>query len=82
MLPDAEWLEEIDFSQWDVVLQMYAGTTVLKKPSLWPGRRADDCSGRGHYAAGYQRAGGISDHAAFSEPGLARLTGVKEMPVR
>lgn len=53
LLPDAEWLEEIDFSQWDVVRwQMYAGTTALKA-FTGPSGGCDDRSGRGH-AAGYQ----------------------------
>lgn len=40
LLPDAEWLEKLISLSGMLCWQMYAGTTVLKKPSLWPGRRA------------------------------------------
>lgn len=39
LLPDAEWLEEIDFSQWDVVLADVRWHDGAKKPSPWPVRR-------------------------------------------
>ena len=79
-LPDAEWLEEIDFSQWDVVLAdvrwhdgakkaftlaRQAGVMTVLDGDITP----QDIS----------ELVALSDHAAFSEPGLARLTGVKEM---
>lgn len=80
LLPDAEWLEEIDFSQWDVVLAdvrwhdgakkaftlaRQAGVMTVLDGDITP----QDIS----------ELVALSDHAAFSEPGLARLTGVKEM---
>ncbi|EAB9322393.1 sugar kinase [Shigella flexneri] len=52
LLPDAEWLEEIDFSQWDVVLADVRWHDGAKKAFTL---------------------------ARQAEPGLARLTGVKEM---
>ena len=80
LLPDAERLEEIDFSQWDVVLAdvrwhdgakkaftlaRQAGVMTVLDGDITP----QDIS----------ELVALSDHAAFSEPGLARLTGVKEM---
>ncbi len=55
LLPDAEWLEEIDFSQWDVVLADVRWHDGAKKAfTTGPSGGCDDRSGRGHYAAGYQ----------------------------
>lgn len=76
LLHDAHWLNEIDFSQWDVVLadvrwhegakQAFtlarrAGVTTVLDGDVTP----QDIS----------ELVALSDHAAFSEPGLARLTG-------
>lgn len=79
LLPDAGWLNEIDFSQWDVVLAdvrwhdgakqaftlaRQAGVMTVLDGDITP----QDIS----------ELVALSDHAAFSEPGLARLTGMSE----
>ncbi|ECS9440530.1 sugar kinase [Salmonella enterica subsp. enterica serovar Muenchen] len=79
LLPDAGWLNEIDFSQWDVVLAdvrwhdgakqaftlaRQAGVMTVLDGDITP----QDIS----------ELVALSDHAAFSEPGLARLTGMRE----
>lgn len=76
LLPDAGWLNDIDFSQWDVVLAdvrwhdgakqaftlaRQAGVMTVLDGDITP----QDIS----------ELVALSDHAAFSEPGLARLTG-------
>ncbi|WP_313383962.1 sugar kinase [Pantoea sp.] len=76
--PDAEWLEEIDFSQWDVVLadvRWHQGAmqafTLARQAGVMTVLDGDVTpqSITGLVA--------LSDHAVFSEPGLARLTGQK-----
>lgn len=79
LLPDADWLNEIDFSQWDVVLAdvrwhegarqafalaRQAGVMTVLDGDVTP----QDIS----------ELVALSDHAAFSEPGLARLTGIND----
>ncbi|EBC6966453.1 sugar kinase [Salmonella enterica subsp. enterica serovar Solt] len=79
LLPDADWLNDIDFSQWDVVLAdvrwhdgakqaftlaRQAGVMTVLDGDITP----QDVS----------ELVALSDHAAFSEPGLARLTGMSE----
>lgn len=79
LLPDADWLNAIDFSQWDVVLAdvrwhegakqaftlaRQAGVITVLDGDVTP----QDIS----------ELVALSDHAAFSEPGLARLTGIEE----
>ncbi|EBV2193174.1 sugar kinase [Salmonella enterica] len=79
LLPDADWLNDIDFSQWDVVLAdvrwhdgakqaftlaRQAGVMTILDGDITP----QDIS----------ELVALSDHAAFSEPGLARLTGMSE----
>lgn len=79
LLNDADWLNDIDFSQWDVVLAdvrwhegakraftlaRQAGVMTVLDGDITP----QDIS----------ELVALSDHAAFSAPGLARLTGVKE----
>ncbi|ELD4739434.1 sugar kinase [Salmonella enterica] len=79
LLPDAGWLNDIDFSQWDVVLAdvrwhdgakqaftlaRQAGVMTVLDSDITP----QDIS----------ELVALSDHAAFSEPGLARLTGMSE----
>ncbi|WP_447215377.1 sugar kinase [Citrobacter pasteurii] len=79
LLHDADWLNEIDFSQWDVVLadvrwhegarQAFAlarraGVMTVLDGDVTP----QDIS----------ELVALSDHAAFSEPGLARLTGIND----
>lgn len=79
LLPNADWLHAIDFSQWDVVLAdvrwhegakqaftlaRQAGVITVLDGDVTP----QDIS----------ELVALSDHAAFSEPGLARLTGIEE----
>lgn len=79
LLPDADWLNKIDFSQWDVVLAdvrwhegarqafalaRQAGVMTVLDGDVTP----QDIS----------ELVALSDHAAFSEPGLARLTGIND----
>lgn len=79
LLPDAGWLNDIDFSQWDVVLAdvrwhdgakqaftlaRQAGVMTVLDGDITP----QDIS----------ELVALSDHAAFSETGLARLTGMSE----
>nr|EHL6944001.1 sugar kinase [Citrobacter freundii]EHL6952600.1 sugar kinase [Citrobacter freundii] len=79
LLPDADWFNEIDFSQWDVVLAdvrwhegarqafalaRQAGVMTVLDGDVTP----QDIS----------ELVALSDHAAFSEPGLARLTGIND----
>ncbi|EIB7461354.1 sugar kinase [Salmonella enterica] len=79
LLPGAGWLNDIDFSQWDVVLAdvrwhdgakqaftlaRQAGVMTVLDGDITP----QDIS----------ELVALSDHAAFSEPGLARLTGMSE----
>lgn len=79
LLPDADWLNDIDFSQWDVVLAdvrwhdgakqaftlaRQAGVMTVLDGDITP----QDIS----------ELVALSDHAAFSEPWLARLTGMSE----
>lgn len=79
LLPDADWLNDIDFSQWDVVLAdvrwhdgakqaftlaRQAGVMTVLDGDITP----QDIS----------ELVALSDHAAFSETGLARLTGMSE----
>jgi sulfofructose kinase len=79
LLNDAEWLNDIDFCQWDIVLAdvrwhegakraftlaRQAGVTTVLDGDITPQNICELVA--------------LSDHAAFSEPGLARLTGVKE----
>lgn len=76
---EADWLNDIDFSQWDVVLAdvrwhegakqaftlaRQAGVKTLLDGDVTP----QDIS----------ELVALSDHAAFSAPGLARLTGINE----
>lgn len=80
LLPDADWLNEIDFSQWDVVLAdvrwhegakraftlaRQAGVMTLLDGDVTPQNISELVA--------------LSDHAAFSEPGLVRLTGIKDI---
>lgn len=79
LLPDADWFNEIDFSQWDVVLAdvrwhegarqafalaRQAGVMTVLDGDVTP----QDIS----------ELVALSDHAAFSEPGLTRLTGIND----
>lgn len=75
LLPDAEWLEKLISLSGMLCWQMYAGTTVLKSLHSGPAGGRDDCSGRGHYAAGYQRAGGIKRSRGLFRTGSGALNG-------
>lgn len=75
LLPDAEWLEEIDFSQWDVVLADVRWHDGAKSLHSGPAGGRDDCAGRGYYAAGYQRTGGVKRSRGFFRTGSGALNG-------
>lgn len=79
LLAEADWLSGIDFSQWDIVLAdvrwhegaklaftlaRQAGVKTLLDGDVTP----QDIS----------ELVALSDHAAFSAPGLARLTGISD----
>lgn len=79
LLPDATWLREIDFSQWDLVLAdvrwhegarqafslaRQAGVMTLLDGDTTPQDISELVT--------------LSDHAVFSEPGLAKLTGITD----
>ncbi len=60
--------------------QMYAGTTALKKAFTLARQAGVMTVLDGDITPqDISELVALSDHAAFSEPGLARLTGVKEM---
>lgn len=77
--PDADWLDALDFSQWDLVLAdvrwhdgakraftlaKQAGVTTLLDGDVTP-QKIDDLVA-------------LSDHAAFSAPGLRRFSGLDD----
>ncbi|MBV7405882.1 sugar kinase [Enterobacter sp. ENT03] len=74
--PDADWLDALDFSQWDVVLadvRWHDGAkrafTLAKKAGVMTVLDADVTpQGIGDLVA-------LCDHAAFSAPGLRRFSG-------
>lgn len=79
LLPDAEWLKEIDFSQWDVVLadvRWHEGAkqafTLARQAGVMTILDGDTTP------QDISELVALSDHCAFSEPGLARLTGISE----
>jgi sulfofructose kinase len=79
LLPDADWLNEIDFSQWDVVLadvRWHEGAkqafTLARRAGVMTVLDGDVTP------QDISELVALSDHAAFSEPGLARLTGINE----
>ncbi|WP_196209890.1 sugar kinase [Citrobacter sp. Res13-Sevr-PEB04-36] len=79
LLPDADWLNEIDFSQWDVVLadvRWHQGAkqafTLARRAGVMTVLDGDVTP------QDISELVALSDHAAFSEPGLARLVGTKE----
>ena len=79
LLPDADWLSEIDFSQWDVVLadvRWHEGAkqafTLARRAGVMTVLDGDVTP------QDISELVALSDHAAFSEPGLARLTGLRE----
>ncbi|EAB6843622.1 sugar kinase [Salmonella enterica subsp. salamae] len=79
LLPDADWLNDIDFSQWDVVLadvRWHGGAkqafTLARQAGVMTVLDGDITP------QDISELVALSDHAAFSEPGLARLTGMSE----
>lgn len=79
LLHDADWLNEIDFSQWDVVLadvRWHEGTKQAFTLALRAGVMTvldGDVTPQD-----IRELVTLSDHAAFSEPGLARMTGIND----
>ncbi|HEE0084355.1 TPA: sugar kinase [Citrobacter youngae] len=79
LLPDAAWLNKIDFSQWDVVLadvRWHEGA----RQAFTQARRAGVMTVLDGDVTpqDISELVALSDHAAFSEPGLARLTGIND----
>ncbi|MBW7984297.1 sugar kinase [Enterobacillus tribolii] len=79
LLPDAGWLNAIDFSQWDVVLadvRWHEGAkqafTLARQAGVMTVLDGDVTP------QDISELVALSDHAAFSEPGLARFTSIKE----
>ncbi|MGA4622763.1 sugar kinase [Citrobacter meridianamericanus] len=79
LLHDAGWLNEIDFSQWDVVLadvRWHEGAreafTLARQAGVMTVLDGDVTP------QDISELVALSDHAAFSEPGLARLTGITD----
>lgn len=82
LLPDADWLNEIDFSQWDVVLadvRWHEGArkafTLARQAGVMTVLDGDVTP------QDISELVALSDHAAFSEPGLVRLTGINDSEV-
>ncbi|KFX03741.1 sugar kinase [Pectobacterium betavasculorum] len=80
LLHDADWLDEIDFSQWDVVLadvRWHEGAkqafTLARRAGVMTVLDGDVTP------QDISELVVLSDHAVFSEPGLARLAGGKEI---
>lgn len=79
LLPDADWLNEIDFSQWDVVLADVRWHEGAKKAFTLARRAGVMTVLDGDVTPqDISELVALSDHAAFSELGLVRLTGLKE----
>lgn len=79
LLHDADWLNEIDFSQWDVVLadvRWHEGArqafTLARRAGVMTVLDGDVTP------QDISELVALSDHAAFAEPGLARLTGITD----
>ena len=79
LLPDADWLNELDFSQWDVVLadvRWHDGAkrafTLARQQGVMTVLDADVTP------QDITDLVALSDHAAFSAPGLRRLTGLED----
>ena len=79
LLHDADWLNEIDFTQWDVVLadvRWHEGArqafTLARRAGVMTVLDGDVTP------QDISELVALSDHAAFSEPGLARLTGIND----
>ncbi|MBJ3593669.1 sugar kinase [Salmonella enterica subsp. enterica serovar Saintpaul] len=79
LLPDADWLDEINFSQWDVVLADVRWQQGAKQAFTLARRVGVMTVLDGDVTPqDISELVALSDHAAFSEPGLARLTGMKD----
>ncbi|HBA1512782.1 TPA: sugar kinase [Citrobacter koseri] len=78
LLHDADWLNEIDFSQWDVVLADVRWHEGAKRAFTLARRAGVMTVLDGDVTPqDISELVALSDHAAFSEPGLARLTGIQ-----
>ncbi len=79
LLPDADWLNEIDFSQWDVVLADVRWHDGAKRAFTLARQQGVMTILDGDVTPqDISELVALSDHAAFSEPGLMRLTGMKD----
>ena len=79
LLHDADWLNEIDFSQWDVVLADVRWHEGAKRAFTLARRAGVMTVLDGDVTPqDISELVALSDHAAFSEPGLTRLTGIKD----
>lgn len=80
LLFDVEWLEEIDFFQWDVVLVDVRWYDGVKKVFILVRQAGVMIVLDGDITSqDISELVVLSDYAVFLESGLARLTGVKEM---
>lgn len=79
LLHDADWLNEIDFSQWDVVLADVRWHDGAKRAFTLARRAGVMTVLDGDVTPqDISELVALSDHAAFSEPGLTRLTGIQD----
>ncbi|AMH12705.1 sugar kinase [Citrobacter sp. FDAARGOS_156] len=79
LLHDADWLNEIDFSQWDVVLADVRWHEGARQAFMLARRAGVMTVLDGDVTPqDISELVALSDHAAFSEPGLARLTGITD----
>ncbi|PYZ80710.1 ribokinase [Citrobacter koseri] len=79
LLHDADWLNEIDFSQWDVVLADVRWHEGAKRAFTLARRAGVMTVLDGDVTPqDISELVALSDHAAFSEPGLTRLTGIQD----
>ena len=79
LLHDADWLNEIDFSQWDVVLADVRWHEGAKRAFTLARRAGGMTVLDGDVTPqDISELVALSDHAAFSEPGLTRLTGIQD----
>lgn len=79
LLHDASWLNEIDFSQWDVVLADVRWHEGAKQAFMLARRAGVMTVLDGDVTPqDISELVALSDHAAFSEPGLAHLMGLND----
>lgn len=80
LLHDADWLNDIDFSQWDVVLADVRWHEGAKRAFTLARRAGVMTVLDGDVTPqDIRELVALSDHAAFSEPGLKRLTGINDI---